>query len=173
MNIFAIEGSGNEIDWVKSAKSQDNYRVVKMILESCQMLCTTLNELSGDKVTTYKSTHKNHPSSKWARESSANFTFLILHTSALIQEYKQRFNGKNHKCEKVLAECIKLFDPKLFPCDQPTALPLCMPEEFKSKSTVESYRKFYASKPRMRYPKNKIPEWFDLYRNEPYEIIGG
>ncbi len=29
MNIFGIEGSGKNIDWVESAKSQDNYRVVK------------------------------------------------------------------------------------------------------------------------------------------------
>ena len=67
MNIFAIEGNPktNEIDWVKSAKSLDNYRVVKMILESCQMLCTTLNELYGEQVAPYRSTHKNHPSTKW------------------------------------------------------------------------------------------------------------
>ena len=40
MNIFAIEGDveTGEIDWVKSAQSQDNLRVVKMILESCQIL---------------------------------------------------------------------------------------------------------------------------------------
>ena len=45
MNIFAIDGNEKtgEIDWFKSAKSQDNYRVVKMILESCQILSTALN----------------------------------------------------------------------------------------------------------------------------------
>ena len=47
MNIFAIEGQNNKIDWIKSAQSQDNYRVIKMSLESCQMLCTTLNEQVG------------------------------------------------------------------------------------------------------------------------------
>ena len=46
MNIFAIEGDveTGQIDWVESAKSQDNLRVVKMILESCQILSTVLNE---------------------------------------------------------------------------------------------------------------------------------
>ena len=35
MNIFAIEKSkSGGIDWIHSARSQDNYRVVKMILES-------------------------------------------------------------------------------------------------------------------------------------------
>ena len=45
MNIFAIEGNAEtgEIDWRASARSQDNYRVVKMILESCQILCTVLS----------------------------------------------------------------------------------------------------------------------------------
>ena len=43
MNIFAIEGDieTGEIDWVKSAQSQDNLRVVKMILESCQTVSYT------------------------------------------------------------------------------------------------------------------------------------
>ena len=45
MNIFAIEGDveTGEIDWVKSAQSQDNLRVVKMILESCQILSTAVS----------------------------------------------------------------------------------------------------------------------------------
>ena len=46
MNIFAIEGDAEtgQIDWEASAYSQDNLRVVKMILESCQILSTVLNE---------------------------------------------------------------------------------------------------------------------------------
>ena len=48
MNIFAIEKTpDNQIDWEQSARSLDNYRVVKMILESCQMLCTALNDQHG------------------------------------------------------------------------------------------------------------------------------
>ena len=40
MNIFAIGGceKTGTIDWEQSARELDNYRVVKMILESCQML---------------------------------------------------------------------------------------------------------------------------------------
>ena len=47
MNIFAIEGNveTGEIDWVESAKSQDNYdRVVKMILELVKSYATVFNE---------------------------------------------------------------------------------------------------------------------------------
>jgi hypothetical protein len=165
MNIFAIEGSDNNIDWVKSAQSQDNYRVVKMILESCQMLCTTLNELSDKQVTPYRSTHKSHPSTKWVRASSANFESLVEHTMAMLEEYTERF-GKVHKCASVLERCLDIYDPSLFPSQEQTRLPLAMPYEFHSDNIVESYRRFYASKPRIRYPKDKIPSWFLEYRGE-------
>ena len=171
MNIFAIEGDNNNIDWVKSAQSQDNYSVVKMILESCQMLCTVLNELHGRQVTPYRSTHKSHPSTKWVRASSANFESLVEHTMAMLEEYTERF-GIVHKCTSVLEECIELYSPSLFPLQESTRLPLAMPYEFQSENIVESYRKFYASKPRIRYPKNKIPRWFLKYRGKKeYQVI--
>ena len=172
MNIFGIEGNGRDIDWVESAKSQDNYRVVKMILESCQMLCTNLNHLYGEQVAPYRSCHLNHPSTKWARESSANFLSLVEHTEAMLVEYKLRFNNRVHKCEVVLRRCMELFDKKLFDKHDPTPLPLAMPDEYKSEDIVESYRKFYASKPRVRYPESKVPLWFKKYRgDQPYEVI--
>ena len=171
MNIFAIEGNNNKIDWVNSAKSQDNYRVVKMILESCQMLCTVINEQHGKQVTPYRSTHKSHPSTKWVAASSANFESLIEHTLAMLEEYTERF-GKIHKCASVLEKCLDIYDPSLFPLRESTRLPLAMPYEFQSDNIVESYRKFYASKPRVRYPKNKIPEWFLEYRGaQPFDIL--
>ena len=173
MNIFAIEGdvTTNEVDWVKSAQSQDNYRVVKMILESCQMLCTTLNELSGEQVAPYRSTHKNHPSTKWVGASSANFEALFEHTMAMIEEYQSRFN-KVHKCLSVLQKCLDLYDPSAFPSDKATKLPLAMPPQFHSDNVIESYRKFYASKPRIRYPANKVPDWFVGYRGKrEYQVV--
>ena len=78
MNIFAIEAdTDGNIDWVASAKSQDNYRVVKMILESVQMLCTAINLQHEEQVTPYKNAHPKHPSTLWVRESSANFELLV------------------------------------------------------------------------------------------------
>ena len=173
MNIFAIEGNTDtgEIDWIESAKSQDNYRVVKMILESCQMLCTVLNEFSDKQVTPYRSTHKSHPSTKWVAASSANFESLIEHTMSMIEEYNVRF-GKVHKCVTVLDKCLELYDSSLFPTDVSTTLPLAMPPEFRSDNIIESYRRFYASKPRVRYPADKVPDWFRKYRGDKeYQIV--
>jgi hypothetical protein len=174
MNIFAIEGDDKNIDWVASAKSQDNYRVVKMILESCQMLCTNLNYIYKAQVTPYRSVMLNHPCTIWARESSANFRALLEHTAALIEEYEERFPGKTHKCKKVYSICKQLFEQSiiLFPKQEPTPIAMAMPDCFKSDNVVESYRKYYASKPRMRYPKDKVPDWFVKYRGDKeYQII--
>ena len=171
MNIFAIErDNAGGIDWIASAKSQDNYRVVKMVLESTQMLCTALNELAGEQITPYRSTHKNHPSTKWVRESSHNFQCLVEHTLAMLEEYTERFN-RIHKCAGVLERVIDLYDPSQFPSHKPTPLPLCMPDEFKTDDVVTSYRKFYASKPKMRYAKSKVPPWFSSYRTEKFELL--
>ena len=171
MNIFAIEGNAEtgEIDWRASARSQDNYRVVKMILESCQILCTVLNEQGLD--APYRSFNPKHPSCLWAAESSANFLSLIKHCDAMIAEYGERF-GRLHKCAAVLQQVVGMYDKSLFDNHDPTPLRQAMPEHFKSDNPVLSYRKYYASKPRMRYPKDKIPSWFNEYRgDEPYQVI--
>ncbi len=171
MNIFAIEKSPNsdKIDWVKSAKSQDNYRVVKMILESCQILSTVLNE-QGIKAP-YRSFNPKHPSCLWAAESASNFANLITHCEAMIEEYEERF-GKQHKCKDVLKQIVSIYDPTKFPTMRPTRLRMAMPDEFRSDDIVESYRRYYASKPRIRYPANKIPAWFDKYRGDmEYQVI--
>ena len=171
MNIFAIEQTpSGDIDWVKSAQAQDNYRVVKMILESCQMLCTVINMQHDDQVTPYRTTHAKHPSTLWVAKSSANFQRLVEHTLAMLEEYTERFN-KIHKCAGVLEKIIDLYDPGRFSHHDDTPLTLCMPDEFKTDSIVESYRKFYASKPRMRYPTEKIPVWWSQYRELPFQEI--
>jgi len=170
MNIFAIENDKNgDIDWIKSAQSQDNYRVVKMILESCQILSTVLNE-QGIKAP-YRSFNPKHPSCLWAAESSDNFANLVIHCAAMIEEYEERFN-KTHKCKAVLKKIIILFDASKFPSVEPTPLRMAVPDSYKSDDIVESYRRFYASKPRVRYPKDKIPSWFKEYRKQDtYQII--
>ena len=171
MNIFPIEGNEEtgEIDWVKSAQAQDNYRVVKMILESCQILSTVLNE-QGVKAP-YRSFNPKHPSCLWAAESSDNFEKLAIHCSAMIQEYTERF-GKTHKCEAVLVRIMELYDRTRFDNHKPTPIRMAMPDEFRSDNPVVSYRRYYASKPRVRYPESKVPLWFAGYRgSEPFEVI--
>lgn len=170
MNIFAIEGNEKtgEIDWILSGKSHDNYRVVKMILESCQLLSTALNVhgLSGP----YKSFNPKHPSTMWTIESSANFENLVELAVSLIEEYELRFK-KQHKCKEVLKTIIKKYEKNAFPTDKPTPLRLAMPNDFKTNNPVLSYRNYWVSKPNVRYPEHKVPQWFKERRVIPYQII--
>jgi hypothetical protein len=175
MNIFAIEGDveTGEIDWVKSAQSQDNLRVVKMILESCQILSTVLNEQGLD--APYRSFNPKHPSCLWAAESASNYMNLALHCQAMIDEYEHRFN-KTHKCQAVLKTLIDMFDPDLFPTTECTPLRLAMPDEFRPKHqvsgsdvkvthsshrAVEAYRAYYHSKQFAKWEKGTpAPDWW-------------
>lgn len=67
----------------------DDKRVVKMVLETAQMLatnCDTRGIYLG-----YRSTHLNHPCSVWSRSSSLAFSWLVEHGLWLADEYKRRY----------------------------------------------------------------------------------
>lgn len=167
MNIFAIEGDEQTgvIDWYKSGRTQDNYRTVKMLLESTQLLSSAmhLNGMQGP----YKLNHAKHPSTLWAAESSKNWSNLMIHALSLAAEYQARF-GKQHKCVPILQQMNQTVDLSKFSCQTSTPLKLAMPEEYKTNNPVKSYRDFYATKPRIRYPKEKVPEWFRNRRKLPF-----
>jgi hypothetical protein len=143
-------------------------RTVKMLLESTQLLSSAmhLNGMEG----CYKLNHAKHPSTLWAAESSDNWLNLFIHASALNEEYEERF-GKIHKCKERLLEMKSKVDLNKFPTYSPTPLKLAMPEEFKSSNPVKSYRDYYSTKEKMRYPKSKIPGWFLTRRKLPFVIL--
>jgi hypothetical protein len=118
----------------------------------------------------YKLNHAKHPSTLWAAESSDNWLNLFIHASALNEEYEERF-GKIHKCKERLLEMKSKVDLNKFPTYSPTPLKLAMPEEFKSSNPVKSYRDYYSTKEKMRYPKSKIPGWFLTRRKLPFVIL--
>ena len=95
MNIFYLHS-----DPVKAAKIQYNKHVVKMILESAQMLCTAhhhyaeLLEYKSDYVP-YKKAHYNHPSTIWCRQNVKQYYWLYNHMIALSNEYTKRYS-KEH-----------------------------------------------------------------------------
>ena len=85
MNIFYLDK-----DPVKAAQVQYNKHVVKMILESAQMLCTAHHHYGNDAVP-YKKAHYNHPSTIWAREDAYNYMWLYDHMMALGKEYTKLY----------------------------------------------------------------------------------
>ena len=103
MNIFYLHRDPH-----KAAEYQYNKHVVKMILESAQMLCTAHHCIMGsDADVPYKLAHRNHPSTKWARQSGQNYAWLYYHMMELGREYEKRY-GKKHlsiiKCEDALSK---------------------------------------------------------------------
>ena len=137
MNIFYLHK-----DPVEAAKLQYNKHVVKMILESAQMLCTAHHEIMGDDANVpYKRAHVNHPSTIWARRSAQNYVWLYDHFVALAQEYKKRY-GKDHlsytKCEPYLR-----FLPGGLPYTGFTQPPQAMPDEYKDECSLQAYWNYY------------------------------
>jgi hypothetical protein len=118
-----------------------------MILEYCQLL-STAHHVSGTRLAAsgriYKQTHTNHPSAIWVRESRANYKWLHSLTTALCKEYTYRY-GKRHKSEH--SGLLRLLSnvPIALPDIDQTPLLLAMPDEFKTKSAVKSYRNYYAA----------------------------
>lgn len=154
MNIFVLD-----TDPVIAAKMQCNKHVVKMILESAQLLstCHHWHESASDDM--YRSTHQNHPCSVWVRQSANNYYWLYQHFLALMDEYTERY-GKVHACDRLRS--VLAIAPPTMPFLGLTEFPQCMPEEYKQESTVEAYRAYYAGdKAYMAvWPENKMPEWF-------------
>jgi hypothetical protein len=95
MNIFVSSD-----DPVACAAYLDDKRVVKMTLETCQLLSTAVTERGGQ--AWYKPTHRNHPCSVWARETQGNYRWLLRHFEALLGQYHDRY-GRDHKCSEYLS----------------------------------------------------------------------
>jgi Pyrimidine dimer DNA glycosylase len=96
MNIFVTD-----MDPARSASYLDDKRVIKMILESAQLLSAAVRLNNFD--VGYKLTHKNHPCSIWTRQSKDNFDWLVEHTYALGNVYTNAYE-KVHKTISVVDE---------------------------------------------------------------------
>lgn len=133
MNIFVLGETPQE-----SAYDQCDRHVVKMVLETAQLLCAAYPEGEAP----YKRTHYNHPCGVWTRESSANYEWLLDHGDALADEYTRRY-GKRHKSQDVIDWCRDGMSTLDFPSHLPTPHAQCMPDEYKHENVVEAYRRYY------------------------------
>ena len=183
MNLFVLSK-----DPVEAAQLQCDKHVVKMIVESAQMLSTVHRMLDGvlekrksksgkttvkywqlpdeRENTFYKAVHMHHPCTVWTAQSNNNYTWHWVHFAALCDEYKYRY-GKVHGTDKLLREALRDL-PKNIPVGYLTQQPLAMkanPECMDPNDVVGSYRKFYQTKQhrfKMAWTKRDIPEWFEV-----------
>jgi len=158
MNIFVLDK-----DTSVCAKYHCDKHVVKMIVETAQILSTAHYVLDNDKYKDlkeyiYKQTHINHPAVKWVCESRMNYLWLCELGLHLCKEYTIRF-GKVHKTEAILFILYKnMPDNGKY---QMTEFPRIFPIEYgKIDNTIEAYREYYkgkSSKFEMRYTNAPVP----------------
>jgi hypothetical protein len=151
MNIFYLDR-----DPETCAQYHCDKHVVKMILETAQLLCAT-QWLCGTEAP-YRLTHKNHPSTIWTRQSIHNYRWLCELGIQLSLEYTLRY-GKVHKSQDIIQWCIDN-EPQL-PDTPFVDPPQAMPDYCKLDNTVEAYRKYYINeKHGFAKWKTSVPSWF-------------
>ena len=135
MNIFYLDK-----DPITAAVVQYNKHVVKMILESAQMLCAAHHILGNSEDVPYKLAHKNHPCTIWTRENSLHYDWLYEHMMALGNEYEDRYGRVHMSIDKCKHLNIHPENIPHEPFEQP---PQCMPDEYKDKCSVQAYWNYY------------------------------
>ena len=162
MNIFILDKNPK-----LAAQMHMNKHVIKMILESAQMICTThhlhYNHDVEDYDIPYKKTHTNHPCTRWVRSSLSNYKWLVNLTKELNTEYKYRYEHPdvNHKSWDMVKDLPlpALDDFGL------TRWARAMPDECKiGNDVVSSYRNYYNTHKLdiMTYKKREQPAWVKL-----------
>ena len=179
MNIFYVDH-----DPMDAAQALVDKHVVKMILESAQLLSTAHRVLDGVEIEgksqtgrktkrwilpdaresiIYTATHINHPSAVWCRTSIENYDWLVNHMFALMREYTHRY-GKTHKCYGEISYMLQSPPKNLKDWDW-TPMPSCMAEEYIiSDNPLTNYRNYY------RIGKSNLHKWTN---RQPPEWING
>ena len=136
MNIFYLH-QNPEV----AAKAMCNKHIVKMILESAQMLSTAHQILDGESDEYYKAAYVNHPSSVWVRQSSRHYQWLYEHFVYLNMEYSNRYN-RTHMTYRKLNEKLSELPANI--SDNGFVEPPCaMPDIYKCDTAIMSYRQYY------------------------------
>ena len=161
MNIFYVETCPTE-----SARALCDKHVVKMPLESAQMLCAPYLKAP------YRRVHYNHPCTVWARQSKANYEWLLDHAFSLLQEYTNRYS-RIHASGRVVKWCQDNYNKLNFPEDKLTLHPQCFGDWqndcFTPNDPREGYRKYYwlAKRSLAKWKNSETPAWHSLeyYKN--------
>lgn len=163
MNIFFTDQNEHI-----AARNLCDQHLIKMILETAQLLCTAhrvldgqetveyiINEKTGKarkrkywrlpvvgrQIDFYRATHVNHPCAIWARQSRGNYRWLYTHFHTLCDEYSFRFN-KFHSTGKKLLDALASFPDNIANDDSIYLPPLAMPDKYKQESVTESYKAY-------------------------------
>ena len=153
MNIFVLSEDVKE-----AAEWHVDRHVVKMPLESAQMLCTALI-INGCNDVVYKPAHVKHPCTLCAAATRSNFEWLCRLGVELCSEYTYRY-GREHASEKVIRSCHEKCSN--IPAGVLTSFAQAMPIEYKGECAITAYRLYYVKgKSHLASWKNRSkPCWF-------------
>ena len=152
MNIFILDENIK-----KCARYHCDRHVVKMVLESAQMLSAALRLHGWDNG--YQITHPNHPCTLWTRASLSNWKWLRKLAKELNSEYKYRFNKTENHRSWDLIQTLPLPPIKDIGL---TRFAQAMPKQYKTINPVLAYRNYYLGE------KFRIFQW--TKRNTPFWI---
>jgi len=185
VNIFILDK-----DPRIAAQLQCDKHVVKMIVESAQMLSTAHRMLDGAETrrasksgktmskywelpdareaSLYKAVHMGHPCTVWTMHSDNNYLWHYEHFIALCKEYTYRY-GKVHATDTKLRKSLASIPTNIRSGYKylMTPFPLAMqhePQCIHHEDPVRSYKEYYQTKQsrfNMVWTKREIPEWFE------------
>ena len=169
MNIFVTHPSP-----IQSARNLPDKHIVKMPLETCQMLAIIysdwyygvgkLYKKDGTPYATARGAFRNHPCTQWAAKNPYNLAWLIRHGYALCHEYNLRY-GKVHTCLDVIEQAERIYhswckEPLSYASQQVRSFTRAMPEYLKydqTINTIEAYKRYLNTKPWLATNYLRIP----------------
>jgi hypothetical protein len=176
MNLFFLSRSPSA-----AAAAHANRHVVKMVLETAQLLSTAHRVSDGERAAgvsqsgraatlwrlpdcsrdalLYRATHVNHPVAVWIRSSRAHYAYAFELFVELLREYTFRYD-KVHACTKLVDALADA--PARAPDAGWTDPPTCMPEEFRvSPDPVACYQAYYrvGKADLLQYKRREPPAW--------------
>ena len=173
MNIFVTDPCP-----IQSARNLPDKHIVKMPLETCQMLSIIYSDwyygvgkLYKSDGTPYRTAHgafRNHPCTQWAAANQNNLAWLICHGLALCDEYTARYD-KVHTCQDVIHQAVRIwhncFDYEIVgdlsqSAAKVTDFTRAMPESIKFDTTIDTitaYKQYLNTKPWLATNYLRIP----------------
>jgi len=163
MNIFILS-----TDPIEAAQQYCDKHIVKMVVELYQQMGSAVLRHGATpedmpltaKGTPLKGGHKNHPCTRWVGDTKKNYEWASIHALELCNEYTRRY-CKIHSCQKGIEKLCNM--DYLIPDGKFTDQPCAMPDQYKSKNVVESYRTYYI-KEKSNFAKwekvRPTPSWF-------------
>lgn len=166
MNIFALHK-----DPQICAEYHCDKHVVKMIVETAQMISTTFEHYGEHKIYMLKPVFKNHPCTIWARQSYENLHWLIGLGYFLCKEYSKRYD-KKHKYDgefyHAVMKDLHFIEKDRFPEQGLTQFYCAMPDDCKiifngRLQPIASYRNYYRNEKRSicKWKLGNVPTWFE------------